>query len=186
MMKVNEFIARALDCGASKATVIDASAIVLSEEFIKICAKNGCGNYGRCHTCPDDDCDIQATIAEIRSYDQVLWYQTIGEIEDSFDYEGMCTVSATHSRNCQAVHSEIANKMKGRHLHLSCGGCQLCESCAKIDGKPCRYPEKALPAMEGWGVDVYNTTKETDLKYINGQNTVTYFGMLLFTADEYV
>ena len=34
--------------------------------------------------------------------------------------------------------------------------------------------------MEGAGVDVYNTVKDTPLRYINGQNTVTYFGMVLF------
>ena len=32
-------------------------------------------------------------------------------------------------------------------------------------------------------MDVYNTTRSTELKYINGQNTVTYFGMVLF-RDE--
>ena len=37
------------------------------------------------------------------------------------------------------------------------------------------------PSLEGYGVDVYNTTKDTPLKYINGQNTVTYFGMILFS-----
>ena len=34
--------------------------------------------------------------------------------------------------------------------------------------------------MEGYGIDVYNTCKPTALKYINGQNTVTYFGIVLF------
>ena len=65
-------------------------------------------------------------------------------------------------------------------LHLSCGGCRLCQRCAKEDGLPCRMPDKALPSLEGYCVDVYNTTKNTDLKYINGQNTVTFFGMILF------
>ena len=39
--------------------------------------------------------------------------------------------------------------------------------------------------MEACGVDVYNTTRETPLKYINGQNTVTYFGMVLFREGAY-
>ena len=68
----------------------------------------------------------------------------------------------------------------GEHLHLSCGGCHLCERCAKLDNEPCRHPDVALPPMEGYGIDVYNTTKPTELKYINGQNTVTYFGIVLF------
>ena len=70
--------------------------------------------------------------------------------------------------------------MEGEFLHLSCGGCHLCERCAKRDDQPCRHPNKALSSMEGYGFDVYRTTSSTALKYINGANTVTYFGIVLF------
>ena len=42
---------------------------------------------------------------------------------------------------------------------------------------------RALPPMEGAGIDVYRTTKSTDLKYINGANTVTFFGLLLYKEE---
>jgi hypothetical protein len=35
--------------------------------------------------------------------------------------------------------------------------------------------------LEGYGVDVYKTTMGTDLKYINGADTGTYFGMVLLS-----
>ena len=66
---------------------------------------------------------------------------------------------------------------------MSAGGCRLCPRCAKVDDQPCRHPDRALPPMEGAGIDVYRTTKSTDLKYINGPNTVTYFGLLLLGAE---
>ena len=74
----------------------------------------------------------------------------------------------------------VADLLPENALHLSCGGCRLCQRCAKEDGEPCRMPEKAMSSLEGYCVDVYNTTKDTPLKYINGQNTVTYFGAILF------
>ena len=40
--------------------------------------------------------------------------------------------------------------------------------------------------MEGAGIDVYNTVKDTPLKYINGANTVTYFGLVLFEENDHV
>ena len=46
-----------------------------------------------------------------------------------------------------------------------------------------RHPDRALPPMEGAGIDVYKTTKSTDLKYINGANTVTFFGLLLYKEE---
>ena len=52
--------------------------------------------------------------------------------------------------------------------------------CAQLEDAPCRHPEEALTSLEGYGIDVYRTSKATDLKYINGENTVTYFGIVLF------
>ena len=94
--------------------------------------------------------------------------------------EGMFAAGRNHAQLSQRLQKLTASILPNDCLHLTCGGCHLCESCTKAEGKPCRMPEKALPSLEGYCVDVYNTTKDTPLKYINGQNTVTYFGMILF------
>lgn len=169
----------ALDAGAKKATIIKVDSVVLSASFRDICKSNSCGLYNRCWMCPPDIGEIETLMAEIRRYEHGLLYQTISEIEDSFDIEGMQEAGKTHAWVSQRIEAFMM-PILGKHLHLSCGGCRLCERCAKVDGLPCRKPEQALPSMEGYGIDVYNTCKPTDLKYINGQNTVTYFGIVLF------
>ena len=118
-------------------------------------------------------------MAIIRKYKQALWYQTIGELEDSFDIEGMGEAKKKHIKLSYQLEEEL-KPLVGAHLHLTCGGCGLCERCARVDDQPCRFPEKAMASLESYGVDVYQTTKSTSLKYINGQNTVTYFSALLF------
>lgn len=169
----------ALDAGVSKATVISADNIVLSSSFRDICKSNSCGLYGRCWMCPPDIGEIDALMADVRKYQHGLLYQTIAEIEDSFDIEGMQEAAKDHMLVGQRLEAFLMLTL-GKHLYLSCGGCRICERCAKLDGLPCREPERAMPSMEGYGIDVYNTCKPTELKYINGQNTVTYFGIVLF------
>lgn len=169
----------ALDAGADKATVITADAVVLSSTFRDICKSNSCGMYGRCWMCPPDVGDIDILMAEIRKHQHALLYQSIAGIEDSFDIEGMQEAGIRHAWLSQRIEAFLMPVL-GKHLHLSCGGCRLCERCAKLDGLPCRKPEQALASMESYGIDVYNTCKPTALKYINGQNTVTYFGIVLF------
>lgn len=169
----------ALDAGAKKAAVISASDVVLNAMFRDICQANSCGMYGRCWMCPPDIGEIDALMAEISQYQCGLLYQSIAEIEDSFDIEGMQAAGENHAWLSQRIEANL-KPVLGQHLHLSCGGCRLCERCAKLDGLPCRKPEQALSSMEGYGIDVYNTCKPTDLKYINGQNTVTFFGIVLF------
>lgn len=175
----DELIRLALAAGAKKATVIRAEDIVVSPVFRDICASSSCGKYGRCWMCPPDVGEIDVLMAQLKRYSHGLLYQTIYNIEDSFDIEGMGEASRNHAQVSQRV-NDAAKPLLPGCLHLSRGGCNLCERCAKMDDQPCRMPDKALPPMEGYGIDVYNTAKPTDLKYINGQNTVTFFGIVLF------
>lgn len=184
MKKFDAIALAALQSGAVKATVISQERIVLSREFYDICKSNACGNFGACWMCPPDIGPIDALMERVRSYPLALIYQTIGKLEDSFDIEGMTAAARNHARVSQKVQAAIAPLAGEDCFHLSCGGCNLCERCAKRDGEPCRMPGRALMPMEGAGVDVYNTVKDTPLKYINGQNTVTYFGMVLFGGEE--
>lgn len=180
-MNQEQMLQMVLDCGATKAAIIEQSQIILSAEFRAACEMNSCGVFGRCWMCPPDVGPIDELMDSVRSFPRGVWYQTIGEIEDSFDFEGMTAVSDNHAMLSQRILK--ATPKDQRTLHLTCGGCHVCARCAKLDDEPCRFPERALPSVESYGVDVYNTTRGTDLKYINGANTVTYFGLLLFEEE---
>lgn len=174
-----QLIKLALEAGAAKAEIISVDQIVMSEEFREACRKNICGQWGKCWMCPPDVGDIYPLMAEIGTYRHGLWYQSIGELEDSFDIEGMGEAKHRHMLISQKL-EKLVKPLLGRHLHLSCGGCGLCERCARRDDEPCRFPDKAMASLEAYGVNVYQTTRSTKLKYINGQNTVTYFSLVLF------
>ena len=178
---MEQLIQSAFAAGASKAALIGAEQIVYSESFREICRNNQCGCYGKCWVCPPEIGQIGDLIARAKAYPRGLLYQTIGTLEDSFDVEGMFAAGAAHAQVSCRLQQALPKLLRQPFLHLGCGGCHLCETCAKRTGEPCRHPEYALPAMEGYGIDVYNTTCTTPLNYINGTNTVTYFGLVLFT-----
>lgn len=180
-MNAEKLVQLALDCGATKAVLLEQSQIVLNAEFRAACEMNSCGVFGKCWMCPPDVGPIDVLMERVRAFPRGIWYQTVGEIEDSFDFDGMTEVSNHHAEVSQRIREAMPSGL--RVLHLTCGGCHVCSRCAKLDDEPCRFPEKALPSVESYGVDVYNTTKDTDLKYINGANTVTYFGLLLFEEE---
>lgn len=176
----------ALKSGATKALIILQEQIVTSSSFRNICAGNGCGLYGKCWMCPPDIGDIHELMGEIRKYSHGLWYQTIGKLEDSYDFEGMMEAGRRHMHVSWKLSEAVANILPADSLHLTCGGCRLCEICAKVDNEPCRFPNRALSSLEAYGVDVYQTTKDTELKYMNGPDTVTFFGVVLFREDRNV
>lgn len=170
--------------GAAKATIIPGSQVVLSTSFRDICATNACGKYGRCYMCPPDIGDIEGLMQQVRQFSRVLVYQTISSLEDSYDYEGMTEAGYQHVQLSQRLQDRLSEFLMPGYLHLTCGGCRLCENCTKLEGKPCVSPDRALPSVEGYGVDVFNTIKGTELKYMNGPDTVTYFGMVFYNPTE--
>ena len=177
----NRLIQAALTAGAAGAAALSGDQVVYSASFREICENNQCGCYGRCWVCPPDIGPIGELIAKAKTFPHGVLYQTIGTLEDSFDVEGMFEAGANHAKVSQRLNRVLPDFLKNPYLHLGCGGCHLCETCAKRTNEPCRHPQDALPAMEGYGIDVYNTTLSTPLKYINGTNTVTYFGLVLFS-----
>ncbi len=183
-MKTEQIVAEIVKAGAFKAAPIEQESYVLDRSFRDICASNGCGTYDKCWTCPPCIGDIDELIARVNTFPHGVLYQTVGEIEDSYDFEGMMEVGEKHARLGQEIQAKVVAKIPGRTLHLSCGGCHLCPECAKRVDEPCRHPDLALAPMEGYGFDVYNTAKATPLKYVNGTNTVTYFGIVLFDSAE--
>lgn len=179
----DSLIGEALSLGAHKANVISADLIETDRVFRDICASNGCGMYGKCYMCPPDCGDIDELMAKIKQYSHALVYQTVYELEDSFDFEGMVEAKRVFRPIAQKLRDVFCNMGIEKVLHLSAGGCGVCKVCAKRTGEPCRFPEKAMPSLEAYGINVSRLAAAAEMKYINGQNTVTYFGAVLFTPS---
>ncbi|MBO5702829.1 MAG: DUF2284 domain-containing protein [Clostridia bacterium] len=183
MEKFDKLISETLALGAYKANVISADLIETDRVFRDICASNGCGMYGKCYMCPPDCGEIDDLMAEIGNYTYALVYQTVSELEDSFDIEGMIEAKKNFRPIAQKLRDVFCEMGIENALHLSAGGCGVCKVCAKRTNEPCRFPEKAIPSLEAYGVNVSRLAASAGMKYINGQNTVTYFGAVLFTDE---
>ena len=83
----------------------------------------------------------------------------------------------------QSLRKDFAERGIERVLHLGSGGCGVCKVCGKVDGTPCRFTDLATASLEAYGINVSALAKAGGMKYINGQNTVTYFGAVLFTLE---
>ena len=179
-MEEKKLIQTALECGADKAVLMNTESIVLNPDFRGMCEANQCGMYGRCYMCPPDVGPVDMLMSRIRKYEKGLLYQIISPLEDSFDLEGMVEAKKRLTGVSQRILDAFRPEPAGSTLHLAGGACGLCEKCGKETGEPCRHPDRALASVESYGVDVYNTARNAGLKYTNGANTVTYFGLVLY------
>ena len=170
--------------GAFRSAVLEVADMPFRREFRAACEANSCGKYGRCWTCPPDVGDIDVLIARAKGYEQCLLFQTVSDIEDSFDIEGMLVAGARHNRITRTAGAELLPRLPADSLLLSAGGCRMCERCAKEDDQPCRYPEQALASLEAYGIPVSEAAAMGGMKYINGPNTVTYFSAIFYNGGK--
>ena len=153
--------------------VVPVAAIIFSLELLKACESNVCGKYNRCWTCPPAVGSSELR-HKITAFSSALVFTTMSALDDSFDYEGMMRAKERHDR----LTSEMHERFGAANPVFGAGGCTLCAACAYPE--PCRFPNKTYPSIEAVGINVTELSRAAGLRYHNGENTVTYFSMILF------
>jgi predicted metal-binding protein len=96
-------------------------------------------------------------------------------LEDSFDIEGMQEAGKIHGGLTADMRKQF-----GAYPVYGAGGCRVCNTCSYPE--PCRFPGRAISAVEAAGINVTALSRLANLKYNNGPDTVTYFSMILFNG----
>lgn len=169
--------AKAQTLGFSYAVPMDPAKLIAREDVRAMCAADKCGAYGKNWTCPPHCGALQDCERRMHSFSQGILLQTVGVIRKTVDTKAY---RETEQRHLQQFYT-LSAAMKSRHFDALClgsGGCRICETCAYPD--PCRFPEKACPSMEGYGLFVTDVCRDNGLAYHHGEKTVTYTSCILF------
>lgn len=157
---------------------VPINEIGFHDEIRDICKGNACRAYGTNWVCPPATGTVEECRTRVNSFERALLFNAVYELEDSFDIEGMDDARVEFKGLCDKVH-DLFKDIHPDHILLSNGGCTICEKCT-YPTSPCRFPDRAYQALEGYGVIVSELAKTAGMKYINGKDTVTYFGMVLY------
>jgi predicted metal-binding protein len=176
----NHLITLSLNLGATRAAIVDVSKIQFSESFRDLCEMNSCGKYRTNWMCPPAIGPFDKLRDQVLAFKSGLVVQTVYQMEDSFDFDGMMEAAAIHEK----VFRDILHQIKTQRLldpffALNAGVCKFCEICTYPD-RDCLYPEEALASVEAYGIDVTALVTACDIPYNNGQASVSYVGMVLF------
>lgn len=134
--------------------------------------------YGKTWACPPAVGTVEECRARCLSYKTAMVFNAVYPLEDSFDYEGMMQGHSAFKDLCDQLYERVRPQLN-QFLLLSSEGCKRCKSCT-YPSAPCRKPDLLFPSLEGFGIQVSKLADCANMKYTNGENTVTYFGMLLF------
>jgi predicted metal-binding protein len=126
----------------------------------------GCGGYGSSRLCPPHSPTPDETRKVLDGYRQAVLIHG----DKTTDIRRIVT----------ALEREAFLGGFYKAFAFACGPCGLCRECAFEKG--CRHPERARPAMEACGIDVYRTARaagfpiEVVRTHADEQN---YYGLLL-------
>lgn len=171
------------ESGVFQYGTVDTDQIRFLQEVREMCEVNTCRQYGKTWVCPPGVGTLEECRDRIRSYRKMIVFSVKYDLEDSFDYEGMQAGMAQFREVCRRIDARMQEKRKTEgkerdYMILSNEGCDLCGECTYPDA-PCRFPERAHGSLEGYGIMVSELAGQAGIRYINGTNTVTYFGGLL-------
>ena len=167
----------ALDCGFSHVGDLDADTIEVRTEVRSACAENKCQVYGKNWVCPPACGTLEECGQKIHAYKRGLILQSTGELEDSFDFEGIQELGERHSKVFDKFADEV-KKMYPDALILGDGACRRCKTCTYPDA-PCRFPDKQSSAMEAFGMRVSEVCQKNNIPYYYGPGTLTLVGCIL-------
>ena len=173
-----EFLEKCKALGIHEHTILPVEKISFSDEVRKACEVNYCGGYGKTWACPPGVGTVEECREKCQKFKYVYIFSTVHELEDSFDYDGMVDGKKAHELVCAEI-GKLFDKEIPINFMLTAEGCGNCEKCTYPDA-PCRFPDKMHPSVESFGISVVKEASIAGINYINGANTVTYFGNIFF------
>ncbi len=172
--------ALAKQSGFTVAEDLDVSTLEFMPEVRAMCAADRCQSYNRSWSCPPGCGPVEDAAARAAQYDRGVLLQTVGDREDSFDFEAMFEVAKQNRQHFD----DLMMRLKDTDVDLfpmSAGTCDRCEKCTYPDA-PCRFPDLVYPSMEAYGLFVSKVCSDNNVPYYYGNDKIAYTCCILYKS----
>ncbi len=175
-MTVEELIALAKEFGFETAEPLKVETLTARQEVRDMCAANTCHGYGSNWSCPPNCGTIEQCAEKMGKFTRGILVQTVGELEDSWDIEGIQEITQTHSKRFRDIALRLGRE-NVTALPLTAGSCPICEKCSFPE--PCRFPGKSISSMEAYGLVVNEVCTANGVPYYYGSDKMAFCGCIL-------
>ena len=155
---LQKFCRRTVEEGVTQAKLIHPSSIVTAP-WVRLKCRFGCPNYGKSYCCPPDTPKPEATRTIVDAYRRAILFRI--EVPQTPETEG-------HYERCLQMLTDLEGELFKAGYYkafvILAGACQLCTKCAKLDGTPCHFLDRARPSMGACGIDVFQTASNNGLE----------------------
>ena len=171
-MDFESLAALAKECGFTHCAPLHVDTLEFLPEVRDMCAADKCNKYGKSWSCPPACGTIEEMRKQVEGYSHGLLVQTVGDLEDSYDWEGIQDTALKNRNNFTRMWDEL-EKQYSSIFAMGTGSCMNCEKCTYPDS-PCRFPERMAASMEACGLFVSKVCTDNKLAYNYGQNKIAF------------
>ncbi len=176
MNDTNFWLQKALELGFSHAYAFDPAILTARADVREMCAADRCRSYGKNWTCPPHCGSLEQCQARMEGCSLGILVQTVGQLRKAIDSRAYRETERLHLEAFAKLCGEIRREFPDA-LCLGTGGCRICKVCAWPE--PCRFPDRAVSSMEGYGLFVTQVCRDCGADYHHGEKTITYTACVL-------
>ena len=147
-------------------------------ECRKLCEMNLCKEYGATWGCPPGVGTEKECLNVIDKFSKTAILIRKHENVDTKNEALLRGLSACHQDVCREF-SEILRKKGYEVLPLGNGGCSYCSDCS-YPNDPCRFPDKKVTSMSGYGIMIEEYLKSQNIDFEFRQDSITLYGLILY------
>lgn len=148
------------------------------DDWVRDFCENGCRNHNKTWACPPATGSLEECRERCNQFNRMLLFDRCYKLSGSYDSLGIQNAMTDFRRTVDRF-DELISPILSRSLFLGNEGCDRCAECTWPDA-PCRYPGMLHHTIEGYGFNIAKMARKAGLHYNGGQNTVTFFGALLY------
>jgi len=177
MINYEELTGIAKKSGFTHYAPLDVSTLEFMQEIRDMCNPEQCRNYNTSWSCPPACAPLEEIRERVKSCTNGILVQTVGELEDSLDWDGIQETGARHKENFGRM-LETLEKENYTLLAMGAGRCEVCETCTYPENQ-CRFPDKMEVSMEASGLFVSKVCKDNNLDYNYGPEKIAFTSCFL-------
>lgn len=175
MVHYDELISLGKSCGFTEVTPLEISTLEFLQDVRDMCLP--CHGYGKTWSCPPAAPSLEEMREKVKSYTSGILVQTVGQLEDSYDWDGIQSTAKQHLENFEKLWDALEPLYSA--LYPMCtGGCTKCAKCTYPD-EPCRFPDRMAYSMEACGLLVSKVCTDNGAKYNFGPNKIAFTACFL-------
>ena len=157
----------------------DAGLLVPEERIRAFCLENRCGSYNAHHMCPPRVGPLPEVAARLQGFQRGVLLQCTRPADVAHDREAVTRTKVEFHRLVLRLERRLQRRRLTPLWALIGGSCQLCQTCAAVEEKPCRHLEKARTSLEALGIDVIALQQKLGLDAAFHPDRITWSGCIL-------